>query len=139
MISLDTNILLRLLVPDRLDQVVAARTLLLEELSADRPGFVCREVILELAWVLRRSYGFTRAQIATAMNDLLLSAVLEIEAAGDVAEGAWEYRRGGAGFADRMIAAAARRAGAVPLYTFDRKAARLPDVTLVEPLQPASR
>ncbi len=32
-----------------------------------------------------------------------------------------------------MIAAAARRAGAVPLYTFDRKAARLPDVSRLEP------
>ncbi len=41
-------------------------------------------------------------------------------------------RGGGADFADRMIAAAARRAGALPLYTFDRKAARLPGVTLLE-------
>ena len=132
MISLDTNILLRLFVPDQPGQVAAARTLVLEELSADRPGFVCREVILELAWVLRRSYGFTSAQIATAVNDLLLSAVLQVEAAGDVAEAAWECRLGGADFADRMIAAAARRAGALPLYTFDRKAARLPGVTLLE-------
>ena len=132
MISLDTNILLRLFVADQPGQVEAARTLVLEELSADRPGFICREVILELAWVLRRSYGFTRAQIATAVNDLLLSAVLRVEAAGDVAEAAREYRLGGADFADSMIAAAARRAEAVPLYTFDRKAARLPGAALLE-------
>lgn len=133
MISLDTNVLLRFLVPDRRGQVEAARRLLVEEMSVGRPGFISREVTLELAWVLKSSYGFTREQIATAMNDLLLSAFLEVEAAEDVAESAREYRRGGADFADRMIAAAARRAGAVPLYTFDRKAARLPGVTLLEP------
>ena len=41
------------------------------------------------------------------------------------------YRRGGAGFPDRMIAAAARRFGADTLYTFDRKAARLPGAELL--------
>ena len=110
----------------------AARRLLVEEMSVGRPGFVSREVTLELAWVLKSSYGFTREQIATAMNDLLVSAFLEVEAAEDVAESAREYRRGGADFSDRMIAAVARRAGAAPLYTFDRKAARLSGVTLVE-------
>ena len=41
------------------------------------------------------------------------------------------YRNDGFGFADLMIAAAARRAGASELLTFDRKAARLPGVRLL--------
>ena len=35
------------------------------------------------------------------------------------------YRRGGAGFSDLMNVAAAERAGADTLYTFDRKVAQL--------------
>jgi predicted nucleic-acid-binding protein len=41
------------------------------------------------------------------------------------------YRNDGFGFADLMIAAAARRAEATELVTFDRKAARLPGVRLL--------
>ena len=50
---------------------------------------------------------------------------LVIEEADDVARAAFRYRIGGAGFSDMMIATAAERAGALPLYTFEQKAARL--------------
>ena len=138
MIALDTNVLLRFLIRDDEGQATAAGALL-QELTVEEPGYISREVVIELAWVLKNRYGFRREQIATVFNDLLNSAALEIEAASDVARAAREYRRGGVGLADRMILAAAERAGAVPLYTFDREAARLPNVTLLEPLQPVSR
>ena len=54
-----------------------------------------------------------------------------VEAADDVAEAAFRYRSGGAGFSDLMVLAAAKRIGALPLYTFDRKAARLEAVELL--------
>ena len=131
MIALDTNVLLRFIVREDEEQAEAAETLL-KRLTLEEPGFICREVLVELVRVLERYYRFERDQIATVLNELVVVAAVEIECASDVAEAAGGYRRGGADFADRMIAAAARRAGAVPLYTFDRKAARLPGVTLVE-------
>lgn len=57
---------------------------------------------------------------------------LVIEAAADVACAAFRYRIGGVGFSDLMIVAAAERAGALPVYTFDQKAARLEGATLLE-------
>ena len=132
MIALDTNVLLRFIVREDEEQAEAAETLL-KRLTLEEPGFICREVLVELVRVLERYYRFERDQIATVLNELVVVAAVEIECASDVAEAAGGYRRGGADFADRMIAAAARRAGAVPLYTFDRKAARLPGVTLLEP------
>ena len=57
---------------------------------------------------------------------------LVVEAAHDVAQAAFRYRSGGAGFSDLMVLAVARRTGALPLYTFDRKAARLEAVELLE-------
>ena len=106
--------------------------LLLQGLTAERPGFVCREVTVELVWVLQRAYGFSRDRIAAVLEDLVATEGLEVEAADDVARAAFRYRQGGAGFSDLMIVAAAERAGAGTLYTFDRKVAQLEGVTLLE-------
>lgn len=138
MIALDTNVLLRFLIRDEEGQARAAAGLL-QELSVEEPGFISREVAIELVWVLKHRYGFERERLASVLNDLLQSEALEVEAAGDVARAAREFRRGGAEIADRLIAAAAKRAGAEPLYTFDRQAAQLPGVTLLEPARPVSR
>ncbi len=131
MIALDTNILLRFLIGDDREQVEAARSLL-EQLTPERPGFICREVTLEVVWVLERSYGFSRDRIATALEHLVSGDALHFEAGDDVIRAAYGYRRGGAGFADRMIAAAARRPGPDALYTFDRRLAALQDVIALE-------
>ena len=131
MIALDTNVLVRYLVADDARQAEASR-LLLQGLTAERPGFVCREVTVELVWVLQRAYGFSRDRIAAVLEDLVATEGLEVEAADDVARAAFRYRQGGAGFSDLMIVAAAERAGAGTLYTFDRKVAQLEGVTLLE-------
>ena len=131
MIALDTNVLVRYLVHDDAEQAQAARTLL-EGLTAERSGFVCREVMVELVWVLQRAYRLSRDQIAEVLEELVATEGIEIEAADDVARAAFRYRRGEAGFSDLMIAAAAERSGASPLYTFDRKAAQIEGTALLE-------
>ena len=131
MIALDTNVLLRFFLRDDEEQAEAAERLMLQLMLVE-PGFISREVLVEVVWSLEYTYRFRREQVATLLTELLNVASVEIECASDVAEATGGYRRGGADFADRMIAAAARRAGAVPLHTFDRKAARLPGVTLLE-------
>ena len=130
MIALDTNVLVRFLVQDDPDQARLA-TEVIDQLSDAVPGFVCREVLVELVWVLERAYRLGRAEIASALDGLLASTELVIEGADEVGPALELYRNDGFGFADLMIAAAARRAGASELVTFDRKAARLPGVRLL--------
>ena len=130
MISIDTNVVVRYLVGDDDAQAEAARALL-DTLTPDDPGFICREVVMEIAWVLERSYGFTRARVAEALMDLTASDSLRVENSDDVAAAAHRYRQGGAGFSDLMILTAAERAGATPLYTFDRRLARMEGAALV--------
>ncbi|GAA0303136.1 PIN domain-containing protein [Rhodovulum strictum] len=130
MIAIDTNVLVRFLTQDDPDQARAA-TNLMNGLGESDPGFVCREVVVELVWVLERAYGFGRSDVARALEGLLSAAEIVVEAADDVGRTAFRYREGGFGFADLMIAAAARRQDAVPLVTFDRKAARIPGVELL--------
>ena len=131
MIALDTNVLIRYLVRDDERQAEAARALL-QGLTQQRPGFICREVVLEVVWVLERAYGFARAQIAEVMLGLIATDSLVVETTEDVARAAIRYGRGGADFSDLMILAAAERVGSRPLYTFDRKLGRLVGVTLVK-------
>ncbi len=130
MIAVDTNILVRYLVCDDQQQAEAARTLL-ESLTAEQPGFICREVTLELVWVLERAYNFSRHRIANIVEELVSTEGLVFEAQDDVARSAIRYRTVSAGFSDLMISSAAKRAGAHLLYTFDKKAARLERVTLL--------
>lgn len=130
MIALDTNVLVRYLVQDDATQARIA-TDVIEALSDLERGFVCREVMIELVWVLERAYAFTRTDIAAALDGLLSATELELEAADDLGLAIELYRNDGYGFADLMIAAAARRSGARELVTFDRKAARLRDVRLL--------
>ena len=131
MIALDTNVLVRYLVADDTRQAEAARVLL-AGLATGRSAFVCREVTVELVWVLERAYRFSRDRISTVLEELVATEELEFEAVDDVASAAHGYRKGGADFSDLMIAAAARRSGAQPLYTFDRRASQLEGVDLVK-------
>jgi len=130
MIALDTNVLVRYLVRDDEQQAESARALL-ESLTAERPGYACREVVVELVWVLERAYGVSRERIATILQELVATESLVVEASDDVARAAMRYRGGGPGFSDLMILAAADRAGARPVHTFDRKAARMEGVELL--------
>lgn len=131
MIALDTNILVRYLVGDDEKQAEVARTLL-ESFTIDQPGFVCREVVVELVWVLERSYQCSRDRIATVLEQLATTEGLIVEAGNDVIRAASRYRSGSAGFSDLMILAAAQRLQAHLLYTFDRRAARLEGVELLQ-------
>jgi len=130
MIALDTNILVRFLTQDEPGQAQAA-TNLISGLTEDNPGFVCREVLIELVWVLERSYKLSRTDILGALEGLLSASELVIEEADSVGSLLHLYEGKGFGFSDLMIRQASRRSGSHHLATFDKKAALLDDVKLV--------
>jgi len=121
LIGIDTNILVRFLVEDDPEQARKARDLM-ANLTEASPGFICREVMVELVWVLERAYKLSRAEIVRAIDGLLEARELHIEAAERVGLAAARYSAGGPGFADQMIRIAAAEVGA-KLATFDIKLA----------------
>jgi predicted nucleic-acid-binding protein len=129
-IGLDTNVLVRFLVQDDPEQAVAA-TALISGLTETDPGFVGREVLVELVWVLERAYDLPRGDIARALDGLLEARELVVEAADRAAIAVDRYRTGGPGFSDQMIALAGQGAGCLETVTFDRKAAGLPGMRLL--------
>ena len=80
-------------------------------MTPSNPGFICREVVLEVAWVLERSYHFPRDRVAEALMDLTASDSLVVENSDDVAAAAYRYRKGDIGLSDLMILSAAEREG----------------------------
>ena len=126
MIALDTNVLVRFLTQDEFHQSARANETI-AALTTDAPAFVPREVVVALVWVLERSYRYPRADVADAIEGLLTTSEIKLEAPDDVGRAIAAYRHDGFGFADVMIASCAQRAGAQKLVTFDRKAARLPE------------
>lgn len=118
--SLDTNILLRLLlndIPTEHDAVVE----LLERAQA--PFLVCDTAIIEIIFVLVKQYGYTRLQVEEVVKGLI--ALPELRTNREVFELALsEYAsRPALSFEDCYLAASAELAGATPLWTFDRKLA----------------
>jgi predicted nucleic-acid-binding protein len=130
MTGLDTNVLVRFLVQDDASQAKAAHDIM-ASFTETEPGFVCREVQVELVWVLERAYGLLRPDISAALDGLLEARELVVEAADRVAVAVDRYRKGGPGFADQMIALAGQGAGCRSTVTFDRKAADLPGMALL--------
>ena len=99
--------------------------------GAKQPAFICREVLVELVWVLERSYRYSRNEITAAVMGLIPAAELHVETAQDVAEILPLYQNEGFGFSNLMIRQAAIKNGGRDLQIFDRKAAKLAGVTLL--------
>ncbi len=130
MIALDTNVLVRFLTRDDAAQAARAEACM-AALSEDEPGFIAREVVLELVWVLARAYHFTRTEIAAALEGLLSAIELEVEDAETLGAVLGLYVGEAHDFADLVIREVGLRAGVSRLVTFDVKASRLDDVELL--------
>ncbi len=118
--AVDTNVLVRLVVRDDAKQVRAA-----EEFIASG-AWVSHLVLTETAWVLDAVYERTTEQIATAIDMLLNHEHLTVQDADAVTAAIENFRKRPAlGFSDCLVLEIARKAGHLPLGTFDRDLAKL--------------
>ena len=79
MIALDTNVLVRYQICGDMVQSRVAEEFI-GTLSTERKGYIRREVLLELVWVLESTYRRSRADVATMLGVLLSSKELTFEA-----------------------------------------------------------
>ena len=131
MAGLDTNVLVRFLVQDDARQGGAAARLIRSGVEAGGALFVPVTVVLELEWVLRASFGFDKPAILQALFGLMGSFELSFESEGAVELALGTYADGKADFADCLHAALATMAGAQPLWTFDKAAAKVDGARLL--------
>ena len=118
----DTNVLVRLITRDHPQQVKSAEAFIASG------AWVSQLVLAETAWVLDAVYERTPQQIATTVEMLLDHETLVLQDA-DVVTAALEcFRRHPAvGFLDCLLVATARKAGHLPIGTFDRALGAMED------------
>jgi predicted nucleic-acid-binding protein len=113
--AVDTNVLVRLVTRDDAKQVTAADTFV------ERGAWVSHLALAEATWVLASVYDCDADAIATAVEMLLSHEHLTIQDSEVVAAAVAVFRqRPRIGFSDCLIVEVARKAGHLPLGTFDR-------------------
>ena len=118
--AVDTNLLVRLIVRDDAQQLKAA------EAFVAKGAWVSNLVLAETLWVLDAVYDRTPAQIASAVELMLQHKELTLQDADVVTAALTHFRsRPSLGFSDCLVLEIARKAGHMPLGTFDRSLAKL--------------
>lgn len=125
MIGLDTNVLVRFFAQDEPQQSKAARALINEKLTRDRPGYVAAIVLAEFAWVMKRLYAADRDEVAAAIEGLLTSPVMAVEYKPLIWKALGDFRSTSIGFSDCLIKHINAAAGCEATCTFDRSAAKI--------------
>jgi predicted nucleic-acid-binding protein len=113
MISVDTNVIVRLLSGDDQSQFARARALFSEE-----DIFITTTVILECEWVLRYAYNFEQSEILNAFQSIFGLSNVRFESS-DIFLNAIEWCQNGMDFADALHLAQSNKADA--FVTFDKK------------------
>ena len=117
-ITADTNILVRALIQDDVDQTrLATEALLNAQTVVLTPMALC-----EFVWVATRAYRLGPPEIGAAIRTLLASE--NVEADWPIVEAGLAMLDAGGDFADGVIALEGRRQGADVFLSFDRRAVR---------------
>jgi predicted nucleic-acid-binding protein len=131
LIALDTNVLVRFLLRDDPAQSdLAAKAI--NVCTIDDPAFIAREVTVELFWVLERAYKIPRRDIATLLQNLLRASRLRFENDASIAFALQGILEKGHDFADQLIAFAGSEIGAKFTLTFDKRAAKIGGMLLLD-------
>jgi predicted nucleic-acid-binding protein len=126
--AVDTNVLVRLITRDDARQLAAAEAFV-------KPGaWVSQLALAEASWVLESVYDRRPAEIARAIEMLLNHQNLTVQDHEVVAAALDQFlQRPRLGFSDCLLIEVARKAGHLPLGTFDRDFGRVPGAQKLGP------
>lgn len=131
MIALDTNVLLRFLMRDDEAQFTKiARFLNTLELQ-NKQARVSLLVVLEMVWVLSHSYQLKRKQVIEGMRLLMTMPSLSFEHTEALQNLLVKAQNTTFDLSDLLIALHYQAEKNLPIVTFDKKAAKFEDFTLL--------
>jgi predicted nucleic-acid-binding protein len=121
--AVDTNVVVRLVTRDDPRQTARA------EAFVAKGAWVSHIVLVEVIWVLDSVFELPHKQLVIAIDMLLNHRDLVLQEPEVVSAALARFRRRPRlGFSDCMVLESARKAGHVPLGTFDRELGKLDDV-----------
>ncbi|MBK6999988.1 MAG: type II toxin-antitoxin system VapC family toxin [Rhodoferax sp.] len=124
--SVDTHVLVRLVAQDDALQAQAVDRLLAHHAQKGALLFVPITVVLELEWVLRSKLSQSKTQVITTLSALLALVEFSFESEDALEQALVDYEDGSADFGEYLHLALSRKREALPFFTFDRKAAKVP-------------
>jgi predicted nucleic-acid-binding protein len=120
MLAVDTNILVRLLARDEVKQAKLA-----DQFVANG-AWVSHLVLAETLWVLKSAYNRSPSQLTAVIDILLVHESLVLQDADTVSAALTHFQSKPAlGFSDCLVLEIARKAGHIPLGTFDKALSKL--------------
>ena len=123
MLAVDTNILVRLLARDDVKQAKLA------DLFVANGAWVSHLVLAETLWVLKSAYNRSPSQLTAVLDILLAHESLVLQDADTVSAALTHFQSKPAlGFSDCLVLEIARKAGHIPLGTFDKALSKLANV-----------
>ncbi len=132
MIGLDTNVLVRYFAHGDARQSRIAVRLIEHELGPHSRGHVSLVALAELVWVLRGSLDAAKDTVVDIVTHLLADDRFVVQSQAAVWAALDAYRHARIDFADALIAALARVQGCDRTLTFDRRAARIDGMSLLD-------
>ncbi len=127
--TLDTNVVVRLLIGDDPHQTPIAERAFLAAIASG--GVYLPDVVLaEVAWVLR-GYDLDRQTRYDLLERLVRSRGVVVDDIDAVIDALQHFRQGG-DLVDQLILARAAHAGALPVLSFDQRFSRWEGVELLE-------
>ena len=119
--GLDTNVLLRYLIQDNLDQWEKAAVYINTGIESGETFFINSIVLCECVWVMRRAYKLTQEEIVIALEQILSGSQFKFEDKAALHECIQQMKVGAADFADYLIGIINQQAGCSETATFDAK------------------
>ncbi|MBF0377453.1 MAG: type II toxin-antitoxin system VapC family toxin [Desulfamplus sp.] len=127
MISLDTNILVRLLIEDDLEQTKSVQETMLLAEKHKMKIIILSEVLIETVWVLESAYNCSRDEISMYLENILSVNIFIFPDFFVILNAVEQYKLKG-DFADLIIIGQSKSNKAERLITFDKKLQkRFPD------------
>ena len=132
MIAVDTNILVRYITNDHKEQAILSNKLLDKYTGQEKSILINNVVLCELVWVLDRGYKYKKTEIIKTLKLLLSSIEFEFENHELAFLAVFKYETTEADFSDILIGIINANLGSSTTYSFDKRACKTKDFTLIE-------
>jgi predicted nucleic-acid-binding protein len=122
MIAIDTNILVRYITQDDLQQAEATENLLATYNNKPQSIFINNIVLCEFVWVLEKGYKYTQQQISSTIRIILSTEEFAFEYHNVLWLALEEYELKNTDFSDSLISKLNHNFGYKQTFSFDKSA-----------------
>lgn len=130
-IGIDTNVIARYIVRDDPEQAEKADEIF-DKCSSINPVLINQIVLVELIWVLKRLYKYSKIDIITILELILFNNEIKVMNEEEAQLALIQYESGIADFSDYYLAEINKNNDCELTFTFDKKAAKSSNFKLIE-------